>query len=134
MDFSTAIQNVNWMAVLVAALSMFIIEGVWYSIFEKNWMESNNFSREDLQKRNMPVIFGLSFILSFIMAFDMALSIGHNGVKYGITAGFLVGLLVAMGLAVVSLFEKRPLKYILVNGGYLITVFTTMGIIIGTWK
>ena len=62
MDFSQVIQNLNWLAIMVAALSTFVIGGIWYSVFEKSWMDANNFTSDILKMRKMPVVFGLSFL------------------------------------------------------------------------
>ena len=77
MDFATVLQNLNWLAVIASALSTFLIGGIWYSLFEKQWMLSNNFTKSDLEKRKMPMVFGLSFLLSFIMALNLAMFIGQ---------------------------------------------------------
>ena len=54
---------------------------------------------------------------------------------WGATAGFLAGFgWAAMGLGVVSLFERRPLSYMLINGGYLTLALTLMGAILGAWR
>ncbi len=54
--------------------------------------------------------------------------------------GFALGAAIAAGLgwatlslAVISLFERRPLAYILINGGYLTVGFALMGLILGLW-
>ena len=39
-----------------------------------------------------------------------------------------------MGLAVVALFEQRPWKYSVINGGYLTVALTVMGLILGAWR
>jgi len=70
MEFSTVVQNLNWLAVFVAALSTFLIGGIW----------------------------------------------------------------VALAIGIISLFENRPLKYVLINGGYMVVAFTLMGAILGAWK
>ena len=137
MDISTVIQNLNWLAVLVAALSTFLIGGLWYSpmLFEKGWLSANNFTREDLTSRNMPLVFGLSFLLSLIMALNLAMFIGQEDLTFGITAGFLTGFAwVSLAMGIIALFEKRPLKYVLINGGYMVVAFTVMGAILGAWK
>lgn len=137
MDFSTVIQNMNWLAVFVAALSTFLIGGLWYSplLFEKGWMTSNNFTQDDLKKRNMPLVFGLSFLLSFIMSFNLGMFIGQEDVAFGTIAGFMTGLgWVALAIGIISLFENRSLKYVLINGGYMVVAFTVMGVILGAWK
>ena len=135
MNFADVIQNLNWLAIIVAALSTFMIGGLWYSVFEKPWMAANNFTNEDLKKRKMPVIFGLSFFFAFFMSLNLAMFIGKEDLAYGTIAGFLTGFgWVALGIAIIALFENRPLKYFLINGGYLTVSFTLMGAILGAWK
>lgn len=135
MDFSQTIQNLNWLAIILAALSTFMIGGVWYSVFEKPWMVANNFTKDDLKKRNMPMVFGLSFLFSLIMSANLAMFIGKENVTFGAIAGFMTGLgWVAFAIAIVALFENKPVKYVLINGGYMVVSFTLMGLILGAWK
>ena len=44
----------NWIAVLAAGISAFVLGGVWYSpaLFGKAWMKENNFTAEDIKSRN----------------------------------------------------------------------------------
>jgi hypothetical protein len=137
MDIATVLQHLNWLAVLTAALSTFLIGGLWYSplLFEKGWLAANRLSREDLQSRNMPLMFGLCFLLSLIMALNLAMFIGQGDVAFGMTAGFLAGFgWVGLAIAIIALFEKRTLAYVLINGGYMVVSFTVMGAILGAWK
>ncbi len=118
MEFSTAVQNLNWLAVFVAALSTFIIGGIWYAVFGKNKMASNRFSSEDLKSRKMPLGFGISFLLSFIMSLNLAMYTGKEDMVFGTIAGFMAGFgWVALAIGIISLCENRPLKYVLINGG-----------------
>lgn len=135
MDFATVLQNLNWLAVIASALSTFLIGGIWYSLFEKQWMLSNNFTKSDLEKRKMPMVFGLSFLLSFIMALNLAMFIGQGDLVFGMIAGFMTGFgWVALAIGIIALFENRPIKYVLINGGYMVLAFTVMGAILGAWK
>ncbi len=135
MNFADALQTLNWPAILVAALSTFLLGGIWYSVFEKPWMDANHFTREDLKKRKMPVVFGLSCFFAFLMSLNLALFIGKGDFAFGTTAGLMAGLgWVALGIAIISLFENRSLKYVLINGGYMMASFTLMGAILGAWK
>ena len=135
MNLAEVIQNLSWLAIIVAALSTFMIGGLWYSVFEKPWMAANNFTNEDLKKRKMPVVFGLSFFFAFLMSLNLSMFIGKEDLAYGTIAGFLTGFgWVALGIAIIALFENRPLKYFLINGGYLTVSFTLMGAILGAWK
>lgn len=130
-------QNLNWLAVVTATISAFILGGLWYSplLFEKAWLKANGFKKEDLLKRNMGKIFGLAFILTFVMAVNLAMFIGPGDLAFGMTAGFLAGFgWVAFGIGVIAVFESRSLKYVLINGGYMLIAFTIMGAILGAWK
>ncbi len=50
--------HINWLAVLVAAISSFVLGGLWYSkaLFGRAWMSANNLSDADLAKSNMAKI------------------------------------------------------------------------------
>lgn len=135
MNFAEVIQNLNWLAIMVAAVSTFLIGGIWYSVFEKSWMAANNSTHEDLKKRKMPLVFGLSFFFSFIMSVNLAMFIGKEDLVYGTIAGFMTGFgWVAFSIGIISLFENRSFKYVLINGGYMVVSFTLMGAILGAWK
>lgn len=132
-------DGLNWLAVTAAALSTFVIGGLWYSplLFGKAWMRANNYSDEDLKRGSPAVIFGLSGLFALIMAANLAAFLNFEGV----TLGFAVGAALAsglgfagMGLGIVALFERRGFAYIAINGGYLVVAFLAMGLIIGAWR
>jgi hypothetical protein len=37
-------------------------------------------------------------------------------------------------VAAVAAFERRPLSYMLINGGYWLVAMTLMGTVIGAWR
>ena len=127
---------VNWLAVVAAALSMFVIGGLWYGpLFAKPWQRAAGLSDEQVKAGNMPLIFGLAFLLSLLMAANLAFFV--NGLPLGTTIGYAVAAGLgwgAFGLSVVALFERRPLTYHLINGGYLTIAFAVMGLILGLWR
>jgi hypothetical protein len=133
------ITSINLLAVLTAALSMFLIGGLWYSnaLFAKAWMKESGLTEVELTKSSKGKIFGFSFVFALIMALNLAtfLNTPETDVGWGIGAGALTGFgWVALGFATVSLFELRSWKYIFINGGYLIISFIVMGAIIGAWR
>ena len=135
MDIST----LNWWSVLVAALSNFIVGGLWYSplLFGKLWMKENNFTKEELEKSNMPKVFGLTFLFSFIMAFNLAMFLNDSNttVSWGAIASFLAGFgWVSMSIFVIGQFERKSAKYMLIHGGYVTISFVLMGLILGAWR
>ena len=71
------------------------------------------------------------------MALNLAMFLNDpkTNLAGGATAGFLAGFgWVAMGIGIVALFERRPLSYVLVNGGYLTIALVVIGAILGAWR
>ncbi|MCM3905322.1 MAG: DUF1761 domain-containing protein [Pyrinomonadaceae bacterium] len=135
MDFST----INYLAVLAAAVSTFVLGGLWYSplLFGKAWMRANGFSEADLQTFSKARMFGWSIFFSLVMALNLAMFLSGptTNLTWGMAAGGLAGFgWVAMAIAIVGLFENKSWKYIAINGGYMTIAFVVMGAIIGAWR
>lgn len=131
--------HINWLAVLAAAVSTFVIGGLWYSpfLFGRAWMRVNNLDEAELAKSNMVKIFGLSFFFALIMAVNLAAFLAEpkTTAAWGATAGFLAGFgWVTLAIATIALFERRSWKYTLINGGYMTVSFVIMGLILGAWR
>lgn len=132
-------DNINWLAVIAATVSAFVIGGVWYSplLFDTPWRRANNFTDQDMKRGSPPVIFGVAFLFTLVIAINLAFFLGDPAITlplalaYSFAAGFGFA---TMGLGVVALFERRPLSYFLINGGYLTLKFLVMGLIIGLWR
>jgi hypothetical protein len=134
MDPATATAAINWLSVIIAAVSAFMVGGLWYGpLFGKAWAEGFGLSDEYLASRNMPMVFGVSLLLSFIAAINLEMFIGAEAtLAFGVFAGFAAGFgWVAAFLGILYLFEKRTLKVFLINGGYCVVALTTMGAILG---
>jgi len=130
--------QLNYLAVLVAALSTFLIGGIWYSpaLFSKAWMRENGFTEENMKGRNMAKIFGLAFLLALISAFNLAMFLGpERDPVMGALWGFLAGAgWVATFLGTYYLFEGKSFTLFLINAGYGIVSLTVMGAILAAWK
>ncbi|MGB5822178.1 MAG: DUF1761 domain-containing protein [Saonia sp.] len=136
MDLTTALENMNWLSVLVAAISCFLIGGLWYGpLFGAAWMAEFNFTQEHLKKRNVPRTFGLSLFLAFLASMILEMFIGAEAdFIYGAVAGFLASFgWVATFLGILYLFEMKSLKAYAINAGYCIVTLTIMGTILGAW-
>lgn len=131
-------NSVNWLAILVAGISAFVLGGVWYSpaLFGKAWMTENDMTVDDVKKGNKAKIFGWSFILSLVIAVNLGMFINTPGMNLsqGLLYGALTGLWIFCGIAIVALFEHKSARYIFINGGYMIVALTLMGAIIGVWR
>jgi membrane-associated HD superfamily phosphohydrolase len=129
------LRQLNLWAILAATVSAFVVGGLWYSVlFGKAWVKANGFT--DAPKGNGRT-FAIAFVLTLVMAFNLAMFLNDSktNVSWGATAGFLAGFgWIAMGIGVVAVFERKPLSYVLINGGYMTVALVLMGAIIGLWR
>ena len=137
MDLST----INWLAVLVAGISSFVVGGIWYSpgLFGNAWMKDNNLTQDDVKKGNKGKIFGWTLIFSLLMAANLAMFLVDSpdkktDISWGAIAGFLAGIWTFSAIAIHSLFEQKTWRLILINGFYSVVALTLMGAIIGVWR
>lgn len=142
------IGSVNWLAVLVAGISSFVVGGIWYSpgLFGKAWMKYNNFTTECLKKTSKAKIFGWPLIFSFVMSANLGMFLSEPAtacipdcipkpdMSWGAMAGFLAGIWTFCAIAIHSLFEQKSWQLILINGFYSMASLTLMGAIIGVWR
>jgi hypothetical protein len=132
-------NNVNWLAILAAAILNFVLGGLWYSplLFGKAWQAENKLSDEELKNGNMARIFGFSFLWSIVMAVNLGIFLADPGTDavWGLSAGFLAGFgWVAMAIFIIGLFVRKSTRYMLINAGYMIVSFVAMGLILGAWR
>jgi len=138
MDFLRQITNINYWAVLGAALSAFVIGWVWYGpLFGKTWMRLNGFTEEDLNegKMSMPVMLLLNYIATSLAAFAIALFIGTEGnVGFGVLAGVFISIFwIATNRLNDVLYERKPWGLFFIHVGYNLLIFAVIGGIIGLW-
>jgi hypothetical protein len=128
--------EVNWLAVLAAAISAFVLGGLWYSpaMFGKSWQRGAGLTDEQLKGGNPAKIYGGAFVLSLIAAATFAMFLGKLPVAEATAYGFCAGLTwVAASFGINYLFERRSMPLFLVNGGYHTLQFTLYGVILGLW-
>ncbi|MFZ2508737.1 MAG: DUF1761 domain-containing protein [Steroidobacteraceae bacterium] len=129
--------EINWLAALAAAVSSFVIGGIWYSpaLFGKVWQRGAGLTDEQLKTGNPAKIYGGAFLLSVVAAVVFAMFLGPNpDVGFATSAGFAAGLCwVAASFGINYLFEHRGLSLFLVNGGYHTVQFTVFGLVLGLW-
>ena len=136
MDFSA----VNWLAVIVAAVSSFVLGGIWYGpLFGKRWQSQLGLSDEKIAGGNVAMIFGISFILTFIVALALGLLINavvpSPDLVSGLRTGFEVSLLfVATTFGINYLFARHSLALFGIDVGYMVLMFAVMGAILGAWR
>lgn len=128
-------MDVNFWAVIAAAVSSFLLGGLWYSplLFLKPWNAAMGRTEDD--NGHPAKVFGLSFAFALIAAYVFAQLLGPNPVlSESVRAGILVGLgFVGMSFGINYQFANRPLSALFIDGGYHTGQFLLYGLILGAW-
>jgi hypothetical protein len=130
-------MQISTLAVLAAAISSFVLGGIWYSpmLFGNTWQRVAGLSGEQSKGANMPLVFGAAFVLALIQSVGFAMFLGPKpAAAFATMAGFAAGLCwVAASFGISYLFERRPRSLFAINGGFHTVQFTLIGLILGLW-
>ena len=127
--------DVNVLAIVVAALSSFLLGGAWYSakLFGDAWRRA---AAGPAIEGHPAKVFGLSFMFALIAALAYALIVPQPSSALAAGAqGLLVGAgLVAASFGINYQFANRPSAMWLIDGGYHTVQFGIYGVILGLWR
>jgi hypothetical protein len=138
-------HQLNWLAILVAAIASMVVGFLWYSpiLFAKPWMREMGYDPNDkaktqeMQKSAGPAYAG-SFVASLLAAFTLALilhAMRGQDLHVGLTLSFHVWLgFVATVQFTGALFMKHGMKLFAINTGYQLVCYLVMGAILTLWQ
>jgi hypothetical protein len=132
-----AFTDLNWVAVIAAAVVGIVIGFVWYmpQVFGRRWAAAVG---RDLPAPGdvSPTVYVGSVVQALIVAYVLALFINGLG-GASLTDGLVVGFLAWLGFFATGafntvLFEGRKLEYWLINAGFALVSTVAMGAVIGS--
>ena len=130
--------TVNLTAVIVAAISSFVLGGLWYSkvLFGATWSREAGDMRKPGEGGHPARVFGAAFVFALVAAFAYAIVVPvPNSPGQAIVLGLLVGAgIVATSFGINYQFGNRSTKLWLIDGGYHTLQFLIYGLIIGLWR
>jgi hypothetical protein len=133
-------MDVNYGAVITAALFSFVLGAFWYSplLFGRQWLAALGKTEEEVKKGGGITAYLLSLILWFLAVYVLANIInfaGANTLGNGLIIGFLcwLGFTAATSL-MHNKFENRGATLWLINAGYSLVAFLVSGALFGAWK
>lgn len=136
-----SLPNVDYLAVFVSGVVIFLLGGVWYSklLFAKPWVALMGKSEEEMKANAgpMPVIFLIAFLCGLLTAYVLAAFLNHHqpltiarGAKIG--AACWLGFTAPSTLAT-AMFSQIPKKLWAINVGYDLVAYVLAGIILSYW-
>ena len=129
-------MGINYLAVGAAAISSFLLGGLWYSplLFLKPWNKA--MGRDENSSQGHPArVFGLSFVFALIAALAFAWLLGPAPI---LMTALIYGLVIGVGFVATSIginyqFANRPTPALLIDGGYFALQFIIYAVILGLW-
>jgi len=127
--------DVNWLAILLAAASGFLVGGLWYGpIMGKKWMGAIGLTEEQIHdsKNSMALIYGGAFAFSLLASWTLA----HTYESYMQELSFTVKVLTAFGVALGFilpaigtnyLFSQKGKALFFIDAGYWLIFYSVMG-------
>jgi hypothetical protein len=123
--------NANLLAILVAALSGFLIGGIWYGpLFGKIWQREAGVSQEAMGGTSPYKLFGLTFLFNVLSAVFLGHLLASTGVSkphvimmisVGVAIGFIIP---AVGTN--YLFGRKSGTLFAIDAGYWIVFYAAM--------
>jgi len=124
----------NVWAVLLAAVTSFLLGGLWYSkkVFGGIWNRANG---GPPGTGHPAKVFGVSFVFALLAALAFARLLGPDptlarAVQAGLLAGFGVA---ATSFGINYQFAQRPFAMWWVDAGYHTVQFVIFGLVLGLW-
>ena len=137
-------DRINYLAVLVSGVVIFILGGLWYSpvLFAKRWVALMGKSEAELkaaaQGSSMPLLYLAAFLCGLVIAFVMAVIL-NRFTPVTPMQGAMVGALCWIGFAAptafaTAIFSMTPKGLWMINSGYNLVSFIIAGAILGAWR
>jgi hypothetical protein len=123
--------DVNWLAVLAAAVARFAIGGLWFApfAFGPAWgrLVRIDEGARDRMVRSMVVDFIAGFVLAWVMA-NLFQFLGLNRFVSGARVAFFLWLgFIAMPFLSSTMYEGRPLRLFAITAGFWLVAVVMMG-------
>ena len=134
-----AFDDLNWLAVIVAAVAYFALGGLWYSnvLFGRQWREATGVQMSEGGAPPAGLMI-TNFVLWFIAALGLGLiakSIGAETFADGLVLGLVTSLaFVGTNQVMTRLYEQRMNPALArINAPYTILGFVIMAVILAMW-
>ena len=143
----THLPPINWFAVIVAGLVIFVLGGLWYSpvLFAKRWIALQGRTEEEMRagaaSANMPLMYLSALLCGLITAGVLGMILAHMAPTMELNAGHgaLIGFFTWLGFAATTsyataLFSMKPRQLWLIDSAYNLVSFVLAGIILAVWR
>ena len=134
-------SQMNWLAVLVATITYFMLGAIWYSkaLFGAKWAAAVGMNMNDPDKnKGMAKMMIGTFVLILITCIGLALLVARmdlsvlpSGFKLGLTTGICFA---TTAVSISFIYESRPTILYFIDCGYHLAGHLIAAIILVLWR
>lgn len=123
--------------ILLAALAAYGFGAIWYMVLASHWVKATGIATDEAGQplnKGAPLPYIIAFVSCLVVAGMMWFVFAQAGVdtwNEGLIGGFSIGLFLSLPwLATCYSFAGRPVKLILIDGGYTVGGSTLAGLVL----
>jgi len=127
--------DVNWIAVFAAAISGFVVGGIWYGpIMGKRWLVAVGLTEDEVKSAPMGLIYGGAFAFSVLASWTLAHTFASYAIELGFAAKVMTSFGVALGFIVPALgtaylFSQKGKALFFIDAAYWLLFYLAMGFV-----
>lgn len=133
--------DLNWLAVLVAAVAYFAIGGVWFAakVFGDKWAASMGWDAATAEKPGPALYIGpaITCLVVTIAVAMLATAVGADGFGDGVVLGLVTGVGIAASVLFVTGYfdatKPKPMTWFGISGGYHAIGILVAAVIVSVW-
>ena len=130
-------MKTNYLAVAACILVNMVLGMSWYGIFAKPWMEGHGLTLDIIEKNTSPMPYvatAVAAVVSGLILSHLFQKLNIVGWMEGAKTGVLIGLLPFVSTIASYLFSQKSLGIGVLDGGYMLVLYTLYGAVIGGWQ
>lgn len=133
--------DLNWLAVIVAAVAYFALGGLWFAqpVFGRAWIQSSGIP---MPEGSPGAAFYIGPFITCLVATIATAMLAEATVSNTFGEGIALGLVVGVGLALPLVFvtgmfdpnKPQPLTWFAISGGYHLVGLLIVGAVVASWN
>jgi hypothetical protein len=141
MSFDT-LGDLNWLAVIVAAIVWYAVGAVWYmpAVFGKPWMRSIGWDPDASPPAMTPVTYAIPLLAMVVgtagigmLAVATATDTFGEGLVLGLVLGVAISTVLFVVTAVFDPLRPEPVTWVWTTGGYHLVGILVASVILAVW-
>jgi Protein of unknown function (DUF1761) len=131
--------DLNWLAVIVAAIAYFALGAIWYAppVFGDAWMRAGGIQAPEQPQAAFYVVPFLTCLLASIVVGMLAFATGSDTLGEGIVLGLLTGVGIAFSALLVTGFfdpgKPQAMVWVAIVSGYHVVGLIIAAAILSAW-